>query len=337
MLPIPLPPDQLPKQWRSLEAQLSDLANKEMSLYKYEKDRLVRNSLAMAQWHASKRNWQALYKHLSDRGILTNNPVVIAAKPKPFTGALLRLFTAQCMARVLVLPKPTHAPLHNYLLLGFLLHLAYLGQTYKLTPMFFQLTHSEKSNRRYEDKKYLQLRSKIKIGQNVRSLLLDFSHKYKEKVKRERTPLSTIDKKKILDKVFSQIITDKWQDTQSIYTRFAKLCDMPMDKYRLDDRLEYRQSLGEIFRYKPAKGNCAYYSNNPNATGFESEWMDVARAYDIATRNGCKAAFNTFRTKMWKADCTKEGILNYYRQYGLDFRFEVPADENYVFKWRLLP
>ena len=337
MLPIPLPPEQLPSQWRSLEAQLSDLANKEISLYEYASDRIVNNSLAMAQWYASKRNWQALYKHLSDRGILTNNPVVIAAKPKPFTSALLRLFTAQCMAKVLVFPKSTYAPLHNYLLLDFLLYLACLGQTYKLTPLFFQLTHSEKSNRNYSDKKYLSLRSNIKIGKDVRALLLKNSANHQAKVRRERTQLTSMEKKKLLDKVFEQIITDKWQDTQSICTRFNKFTNTTVDRYRLDDRLEYRRAIGEIFRYKPAKGVSVYYSNNPNATEFESEWMDVARAYDIAVKNGCKTGFNTFRAKAWRKDCTKEGATRYYRQYGLDFRFEVPADENYVFKWRLLP
>jgi hypothetical protein len=342
MLPIPLTLDQLPSQWRSLETQLVSLAKQEREQYEYASDRLVLNSLAMAQWYASKRNWQALHKHLSDRNILTDKAIVLASKPKPSkpkpsTGALIRLFTAQCMAEVLAIPKLIHAPLHSYLLLDFLLYLAHLGKTYKLTPLFFQLTHYEKGKSIYKDKKYLQIRSKVKIGRNVRDMLLLFSKKYKEKVRCERTPLSTIEKKKLLDKVFKQIITDKWQDTQSIHTRFTKLCDVPMDKYRLDDRLEYRRSLGEIFYYKPAKGNSAYYSNNPNATEFESEWMDVARAYDIAVKNGCKAAFNTFRTKMWKTDYTKEGILQYYRQYGLDFRFEVPADENYVFKWRLLP
>lgn len=160
----------------------------------------------------------------------------------------------------------------------------------------------------------------------------------KDHKKSKQKGISTLTKGKILAEVFNKILTDKWQDVKTLHEKFGKVSPIPMERSRFDDRLEYRAKKGEIFKFKPDGSNCAFYSSNPDASSFENEWMDLNRAYAIACSNGYTAAINTFRCKADKADMTKEGILRYYRRFGLEYRFksEIPEGENRFFKWRVI-
>ncbi len=332
MLPIQLPRF-APEQWRSLEKQLIAIAAKEKNELEppYRK---VNNILATVQHSVKAKRWQEAFNMLSDRGI-------VSLKPET---TLLQLLAAQKMAYVLAIAPKQEKPIQvrvskpkvlkpnsNPLLVFWTIKIVFnwIAETvkeYKLTPLYFQLTYKNEHG-------YYKLRSKLKMGVTVRKMLILSRKQYK---KRKGKGLSTLAIAKVLDEVFRAILTDKWQDVSTLYTKFCKRSPIPMERSRFDDRLEYRAKKGELFKHKPDNSSCVYYSLSPNASSFEDDWMDLNRAYAIAVSNGCKAAINTFRCKPNKGDCTKEGILRYYRRFGLEFRFEVPEDENRLFKWRLV-
>jgi len=334
-LPIQLP-QFAPEQWRSLEEQLIAIANRE-KLELEPRDRIVHKALPMVQHAAKAKQWTHVFNELRSRGII---------ELKRGSAALLQFFTAQRMALCLTykpvkvakakpqkitakpIPKPKYKPCDSFLILSFLRWIVNEAKEHRLTRMFFQLTHEEYGYKR------LRAKNSIKIGSTVREMLVLFSPRGKQKRLKKR--LSTLAKKRILDKAFNQILTNKWQDTHTLYSKFCEITQIPMERSRFDDRLKYRATIGEIAHYRPEKSGIAYYSNSQDATDFESEWIDFNRAYDLAVTNGCKTAPNTFRTKPHKTDYTKEGVLRYYKQFGLEYRYEVPENENPLFKWRAI-
>jgi hypothetical protein len=331
LLPIQLP-EFASEHWRSLEKQLIKIANQEKEELEEPRDRKVYNVLAAVQYSAKSNRWQEVFKMLRDRGI-------IALKPCDY--GLIQLLTAQKIAHLLasvpklearpirvkvVIPKKRSLKFNPLIWFGVIKSIfTWIKETvqkYRLTPIFFQLTYQNNHGQ-------YKLKSSVKAGANA-SKILTKKHFYKKK------RLSTIEKGAKLIDIFDQILSDKWQDVGSLYRKFCAISDMPMVRSRFDDRLEYRFKKGEIFKHHPIDSNCAFYSFNPNADTFESEWMDLARAYAIAVSRGCKATSNTFRSKPLKPDCTPQGVQNYYKKFGIEFRFSVPEDENRLFKWRLI-
>jgi len=309
MIPIPLPEFDA-TQWRSLEKQLMVIAAKEKLQLK-PRDRKVNNILATVQHSARAKRWHEVFNMLCERGIITlqsTTPQVKVTKPKP------------------VRTKPKSIKISPVVCFFVVRTVFNWIASYRLSPLYFQLTYRNEHG-------YYKLKSKLKMGATVRRMLI-LSRKHHKKAKAKR--LSTIAKSELLTKAFDKILTDQWQDVKTLYEKFCKVTDIPMERSRFDDRLEYRAKKGEIFKHKPNGSNCAFYSTNPDASSFGDEWMDLNRAYAVAVANGCKAAINTFRSKATRKDYTKQGVINYYRQFGLEYRFEVPSDQNKFFKWRLV-
>ncbi len=336
MLPIQLPQFS-PEQWRSLEKQLIDIVETE-KLELEPRDRIVHKVLPTVQYAARAKRWNEVFKELYSRGIV---------RLKGTHAAFLQLITAKMMAEILVtkpvvdsvkpqkitikrVPNPKYKPSECHAMLSFLRWVVDEATEHRLTRMFFCLHYRDKDGYRK-----LRTKDKIKIGVTVREMLLLTSPIQRAKLKRTSKKISTSAKKRVLDRVFNSVLTDKWQDIHSICTKLCQIPDLKLTKEQIDDRLTYRVKIGEIYSYKPDGSKLVYYSKI-QATEFDSQWFDFGTAYKLARERGCTTAANTFRTKPHKSDYTKEGILRYYRKFGLEYRFEIPENENPLFKWRLI-
>lgn len=337
MLPIQLP-QFAPEQWRSLEKQLIAIANRE-KLELEPRDRIVAKVIPLAQSYAKHKQWSQVFNVLHSRGIV---------RLKDSHAVSLQLITAKMMAEILTtkpvvdsanprkifikrVPNPKYKPSECYAMLSFLRWIVDEATEHRLTRMFFCLHYRDKDGYRK-----LCTKGRIKIGTTVREMLLLTSPIQRAKLKRvSKIKIATSAKKRVLDKVFNSVLTDKWQDIHSIYTKLCQIPDLKLIKEQIDDRLTYRVKIGEIYSHKPENSKFVYYSK-VQATEFDSQWFDFGTAYKLAVERGCTTAPNTFRTKPHKSDYTKEGVLRYYRKFGLEYRYEVPENENPLFKWRLI-
>jgi len=330
MLPIQIP-QFAPEQWRSLERQLITIANRE-KLELEPRDRIVHKALPMIQYAARAKRWDEVFKELHSRGIVQLEKAHAIS---------LQLITAKMMAEILTtkpvdnnlllvvkrIPKPKYKPSECYTMLSFLRWIADQATEHRLTRMFFCLHYEENGYKK------LRTKNKIRIGATAREMLILISPFQRAKLQRNNKKISTSAKKRVLDKAFNSVLTDKWQDIHSIYTKLCQIPDLNLVKEQIDDRLTYRVKIGEIYSHKPEGSKLVYYSK-VQATEFDSQWFDFGTAYRLAVEKGCTTAPNTFRTKPHKSDYTKEGVLRYYRKFGLEYRYEVPENENPLFKWR---
>lgn len=298
-LPIILPSSPHDRTlWQQVERRLEAIAINEQSLNR--RDRLVNNSLALAKNYAKNNEWKSLWEFLRDRKIV--------ALPTHH-GILLKLWTLQAIAQCLQCAKeakPIAIPAikrkryrkikNPRFLLEYLTIFAAWASTVECSQLYIRLLRCNP-----------KLNKEVGISTKVIGIQLD--------------------------EIFDKCLTDKWQDVHSIQQKLAKLTDNVRDRSALDARLKYRAITGDIYKLHPEGSVCVFYSK-VEATEFESEWLDVGRAYLLAQSRGCTSGFNTFRTKATRTDYTKQGVINYYAQFGLEFRFKAPSTENRFFKWR---
>jgi hypothetical protein len=123
--------------------------------------------------------------------------------------------------------------------------------------------------------------------------------------------------------MMDSVLTDKWQDTGSICRKINELSDQPIDFIKVSKILCSRYAAGEVCRLNRDHHELGYYSRI-QATEFESQWLTLEMAFQLARSRGYEGAKNTFR---------KNFRFN-YAAYGLEFRKEVPEFENSLLRWR---
>jgi hypothetical protein len=156
-------------------------------------------------------------------------------------------------------------------------------------------------------------------------VLLDWSNPKRERSEKKINS----DKQKglvrriVADEVLYEALTDKWQDVGAIAIRLNALVDVPLSFNQTSKLLANRYRTKEIFRLMRDQQDLSYYSR-VEAIEFESQWLTLDMAYQLARSRGCTSAKNTFR-KHHKFD---------YGAFGIEFRREVPEFENGLLRWR---
>jgi hypothetical protein len=372
-IPIPsIPsPDASPELWRQIAPILSAIAERERqdeNLYPYEK--IAYSALSFATWNASKKQWSALWQYLLDRQIVQISKIAAPPPPKPKSDRPTKPPKIR-IAKPIREKKPRLKRVKNRKKITNRKSPTYMYVFARLKPClsglqaistFWQwLAYAAPLCPR--SKPPLRLRSKgekikpilcaktkngewarlrvwmrsdrcwYKIGDNVRSILIEWSNPYRTKTrkrvdttlkpKRETTPKPKRIARTISMDEVNQVLTDKWQDIGAITDKLNAIIEHPIKLSKLSNLLHKRSLTGVVKKLDRAFGELSYYSLI-EATEFENEWMTLRSAYKLAKLRGYKGAENTFR-KHHRCD---------YAAYGLEFRSVVPANEHKLLRWR---
>ena len=366
MLPIEVPQFS-PEYWKPLEKQLIAIANKEKRQLE-PRDRVVYNVLSLAQYSAKSKRWQDVFTMLRDRGIVSlrrSHCVLLQLLTAQKMASVLKLYkpvrTRQAKAPV-AKPKPTKAvkprtrkakrlrqrrkkgykrrvyPVFKYGLLTLSVLTTILDFFSRCTPLGRgnpYRTPIEARLKRRSQKGYLSLRpmNNLKIGGNVRALLLDVSNGYAMRVlggirrhawDGQAAKDAAAQKRKISKEILDRALNQNWQPVGAIAQKLSVLLGREVPFLEATRLLERRTNLGESFQYKGSKYPVALFSANPNAVAIEREWLTLAEAYALAKERGCPNSVNVFR---------KNQVYKYHK-FGLEFRKEVPVYENPLLRWR---
>ncbi len=347
--------------WRTVERTLAAIAAKEEAnenLYRSEK--IAYNAIAYARWQASKRQWSGLWQYLLDRQILAigevSAPPPKPPKPtrptkppkakieKPVAPKVAKPERLQAPPKLkpkkkrrspifLRFKKLKRAALRLQVFLWFADWVASTAPKCKARSPIKNRPDGEriktllsyKAKGGYASLKLYLPKSKKRYRMNgdVIDILLKWSNP-----KRERSEVKIAsDKAKgeacrlIPTEIFNQALSDKWQDTGAICAKLNVIADKPITLAQSVKILNSRLKTGEVHQLK--RNSQVYYSL-VEATEFETEWINLSTAYEIAVSRGCTAAYNTFR-KTYKFN---------YAKFGLEFRKEVPEHHNSLLRWR---
>jgi hypothetical protein len=361
-LPICIPaipsPDTSPEIWRQVAPILSAIAEREKRNEDlYPSERTAYNALSFAQYQAGKKQWLSLWQYLLDRQVVQigtiatpppkpksdrpkNKPPKNVAKPevkrkrninrerKTDRKSPTYLYVFACL-------KPCLSGLHFMLnLYSFFAYIAPLcprikpplrdrpdGQRIKAL-LAYKTADGEYSSL----KVYMpSLKRRYKMNPDVQKLLLDWSNpqRLKTRKKIESDKAKGLAKRIITTAQINSVLTDKWQDAVTIAAKLNELLGENIEFKKISKLLYNRSVAGEIYRFNRDHHEISYFSR-VQATEFESEWMTLEMAYQLAVSRGCPFARNTFR-KTHKFD---------YSAYGLEFRKAAPDNECSLLRYR---
>lgn len=374
-------PDTSPALWRQIAPILSAIAERERNdenLYPYEK--IAYSAIAFASYNANKKQWPTLWQYLLDRQIVQIGEIATPPPKKPNSDRPTKPPKNRIAKparekkprpkRVRKRKKVTNRKSPSYMFEFVCLAPCLSGL--RCVATFWQwLAYAAPLCPR--SKPPLRLRSKgekirpilcaktksgdwarlrvwmrssrtwYKIGDNVRSILIEWSNPYRTKTRKrmvirfdinlnpEKESAPILDKESTPKRVVrtismdevNQVLTDKWQDIGAITNKLNAIIEHPIKLSKLSNLLHKRSLTGAVKKLDRAFGELSYYSLI-EATEFENEWMTLRSAYKLAKLRGYKGAENTFR-KHHRCD---------YAAYGLEFRSVVPANEHKLLRWR---
>ena len=169
------------------------------------------------------------------------------------------------------------------------------------------------------------LKKRYKMNADVQKLLLDWSNpqRLKTRKKIESDKAKGLAKRVITTAQIREVLTDKWQDAVTIASKLNELLGENIELRKISKLLYNRSVSGEIHRFNRDHHEISYFSR-VEAAEFESEWMTLEMAYQLAVSRGCTAARNTFR-KTHRFD---------YSAFGLEFRKAAPTNECSLLRYR---
>ena len=367
-LPISIPAipssEASPELWRQIAPTLAAIAEREKRDEELSSnEKIAYSSLAYARYNASKKQWSALWKYLLDRQIVQISNIA-TPPPKPTKKPHPTRPPQSKPAKPIRENKPRSKRIRNrkritnrksptYMFV-FVRLKPCLGGLRSLTTFWQWLAYAAPLCPR--EKPPLRLRSKgekirpilcaktkdgdwsrlrvwmrtskswFKMGSNVRELLIEWSNPYRTIARKRKEKIRAVPKRTIrfisMDEI-NQVLTDKWQDISSITNKLNAILSKPIELSELSKLLRKRSLAGLLKKmHYPQKG-LTYYSRI-EATEFENQWLTLDMAYRLAVSRGFQGAKNTFR---------KHHKVN-YSAYGLEFRRDVPANENSLLRWR---
>jgi len=354
-------PDTSPEIWRQIAPILSAIAEREKRNEDlYPSERIAYNALSFAQHQATKRQWLNLWQYLLDRQIVQiGNIATPQPKPKSDLPTKPPKNVAKNVAKsevkrkrhinrerktdrksptylyVFACLKPCLSGLQSVInLYKFFAYIAPLCP--RIKPPIRDRPRGERikallgyktSGGEYASLKvYLpSLKKRYRMHPDVSKLLLDWSNQQRT---RTRKKIESDKKKGVAKRIISKeqinsVLTDKWQDAVTIAYKLNELLGENIELRKLSKLLYNRSVSGEIYRYNRDHHEISYFSR-VQATEFESEWMTLEMAYQLAVSRGCPFARNTFR-KTHRFD---------YSAYGLEFRKAAPANECSLLRYR---
>jgi len=350
-LPIFIPaipsPDASLELWRQIAPTLAAIAKREKQDEELSScEKIAYSALAYAQYNASKKQWFALWKYLLDRRIVQIGNIETPPS-EPIGENELKSKRTSSRKRITNRRSPTYMFVFVRLrpclsgmrsLAIFWQWLAYAAPLCpRSKPPLRLRSKGEKIKpilcAKTKDGNWSRLRvwmrtskSWLKIGENARDLLIEWSNPYRTIARKRKEKIRAVPKRTIrfisMEQI-NQVLTDKWQDISSITNKLNAILSKPIELSELSKLLRKRSVAGLIKKLHYPQKALTYYSRI-EATEFENQWLTLDMAYRLAVSRGFQGAKNTFR---------KHYRFN-YSAYGLEFRRDVPATENSLLRWR---
>lgn len=169
------------------------------------------------------------------------------------------------------------------------------------------------------------LKKRYKMLPHHLKALLEWSNPQRTRTRKkvESDKAKGLAKRVITTAQIREVLTDKWQDAVTIASKLNELLGENIELRKISKLLYNRSVSGEIHRFNRDHHEISYFSRI-EATEFESEWMTLEMAYQLAVSRGCTAARNTFR-KTHRFD---------YSAFGLEFRKAAPSNECSLLRYR---
>ena len=169
------------------------------------------------------------------------------------------------------------------------------------------------------------LKKRYRMNPDIQRLLLDWSNPQRTRTRKkvESDKAKGLAKRIITTAQIREVLTDKWQDAVAIASKLNELLGENIELRKISKLLYNRSVKGEIYRFNRDHHEISYFSR-VEAAEFESEWITLEMAYQLAVSRGCTAARNTFR-KTHKFD---------YAAFGLEFRKAAPSNGCSLLRYR---
>ena len=350
--------------WMLIEKQLAAIAEREKQnedLYPYE--RKAYNAIAYARYQASKGQWLNLWQYLLDRQVLQVGSIATPPKSRIKLEAKERNKTLKPSNSKAIEPEAKRKKTRNYEKKTNRKSPTYLYEFVSLKPClsglrsaltlwrFFAciaplcprlkpplrdrpdgqrikalLSYKASGGDYASLKVYMpSLKKRYRMNADVQKLLLDWSNPQRTRTRKkvESDKKKGIEKRIISTEQINQVLTDKWQDAVTIASKLNELLGENIELRKISKLLYNRSVSGEIHRFNRDHHEISYFSRI-EATEFESEWMTLEMAYQLAVSRGCTAARNTFR-KTHRFD---------YAAFGLEFRKAAPSNGCSLLRYR---
>ena len=350
--------------WMLIEKQLAAIAEREKQnedLYPYE--RKAYNAIAYARYQASKGQWLNLWQYLLDRQVLQVGSIATPPKSRIKLEAKERNKTLKPSNSKAIEPEAKRKKTRNYEKKTNRKSPTYLYEFVSLKPClsglrsaltlwrFFAciaplcprlkpplrdrpdgqrikalLSYKASGGDYASLKVYMpSLKKRYRMNPDIQRLLLDWSNPQRTRTRKkvESDKAKGLAKRVITTAQIREVLTDKWQDAVAIASKLNELLGENIELRKISKLLYNRSVLGEIHRFNRDHHEISYFSR-VEAAEFESEWITLEMAYQLAVSRGCTAARNTFR-KTHKFD---------YAAFGLEFRKAAPTNGCSLLRYR---
>lgn len=350
--------------WMLIEKQLAAIAEREKQnedLYPYE--RKAYNAIAYARYQASKGQWLNLWQYLLDRQVLQVGSIATPPKSRIKLEAKERNKTLKPSNSKAIEPEAKRKKTRNYEKKTNRKSPTYLYEFVSLKPClsglrsaltlwrFFAciaplcprlkpplrdrpdgqrikalLSYKASGGDYASLKVYMpSLKKRYRMNPDIQRLLLDWSNPQRTRTRKkvESDKAKGLAKRVITTAQIREVLTDKWQDAVAIASKLNELLGENIELRKISKLLYNRSVKGEIHRFNRDHHEISYFSRI-EAAEFESEWITLEMAYQLAVSRGCTAARNTFR-KTHKFD---------YAAFGLEFRKAAPSNGCSLLRYR---
>ena len=350
--------------WMLIEKQLAAIAEREKQnedLYPYE--RKAYNAIAYARYQASKGQWLNLWQYLLDRQVLQVGSIATPPKSRIKLEAKERNKTLKPSNSKAIEPEAKRKKTRNYEKKTNRKSPTYLYEFVSLKPClsglrsaltlwrFFAciaplcprlkpplrdrpdgqrikalLSYKASGGDYASLKVYMpSLKKRYRMNPDIQRLLLDWSNPQRTRTRKkvESDKAKGLAKRVITTAQIREVLTDKWQDAVAIASKLNELLGENIELRKISKLLYNRSVSGEIHRFNRDHHEISYFSR-VEAAEFESEWITLEMAYQLAVSRGCTAARNTFR-KTHKFD---------YAAFGLEFRKAAPSNGCSLLRYR---
>ena len=350
--------------WMLIEKQLAAIAEREKQnedLYPYE--RKAYNAIAYARYQASKGQWLNLWQYLLDRQVLQVGSIATPPKSRIKLEAKERNKTLKPSNSKAIEPEAKRKKTRNYEKKTNRKSPTYLYEFVSLKPClsglrsaltlwrFFAciaplcprlkpplrdrpdgqrikalLSYKASGGDYASLKVYMpSLKKRYRMNPDIQRLLLDWSNPQRTRTRKkvESDKAKGLAKRVITTAQIREVLTDKWQDAVAIASKLNELLGENIELRKISKLLYNRSVKGEIYRFNRDHHEISYFSQ-VEAAEFESEWITLEMAYQLAVSRGCTAARNTFR-KTHKFD---------YAAFGLEFRKAAPSNGCSLLRYR---
>ena len=344
--------------------QLAAIAEREKQnedLYPYE--RKAYNAIAYARYQASKGQWLSLWQYLLDRQVLQVGSIATPPKSRIKLEAKERNKTLKPSNSKAIEPEAKRKKTRNYEKKTNRKSPTYLYEFVSLKPClsglrsaltlwrFFAciaplcprlkpplrdrpdgqrikalLSYKASGGDYASLKVYMpSLKKRYRMNPDIQRLLLDWSNPQRTRTRKkvESDKAKGLAKRVITTAQIREVLTDKWQDAVAIASKLNELLGENIELRKISKLLYNRSVKGEIYRFNRDHHEISYFSR-VEAAEFESEWITLEMAYQLAVSRGCTAARNTFR-KTHKFD---------YAAFGLEFRKAAPSNGCSLLRYR---